>query len=55
MDNLDMHINYSTAMTVFHSIRQETEKAVDEVQTVGDDVRANIHLMWWVAVQWNGS
>ena len=54
MDNLDMHINYSTTMTVFHSIRQEAEQVVDEVQTVRDDVRANVHLVW-VAVSSNGS
>lgn len=43
-----MHINYSTAIAVFHSIRQKTEQAVDEIQTVRDDMRANVHLTWVV-------
>ena len=48
MDNLDVHINYCTAITVLHGIRQETEQAVNEVQTVRDNVRANVHLTWVV-------
>ena len=48
MDNLDMYINNCTTITVFHGVRQETEQAVDEIQTVRDDVRANVHLTWVV-------
>ena len=44
MNNLDMHINYSTTITEFHGIRQETEQVVDEVQTVRDNVRAKFQL-----------